>query len=74
MIMANVIFNKEWVVEAELTALTGLDEYQIKALRSAAGPWVEGIHFKRQAIRGGKSKRGLLWYNHPLINQLVQEL
>ncbi|HEY4437642.1 MAG TPA: excisionase family protein [Lelliottia sp.] len=72
--MPQIIFNKEWVVEAELTALTGLSENQIKALRSGSGPWLEGIHFKRQAMRGSDTKRGLLWYNFPRINQLVQEL
>nr|WP_198921716.1 excisionase family protein [Enterobacter asburiae] len=51
---------------------TGLTERQIKALRS--GPWLEGVHFKRQAMNGGETKRGLLWYNYPRINQLVQEL
>ncbi|HDI3034267.1 excisionase family protein [Cronobacter turicensis] len=70
--MPQIIFNKEWVVASELTALTGLNERQIKALRH--GVWVEGVHFKRQAMNGGETKRGLLWYNFPLINQLVQEL
>nr|WP_281959219.1 excisionase family protein [Enterobacter mori] len=70
--MPQIVFNKEWVVEAELTALTGLTERQIKALRS--GPWLEGVHFKRQAMNGGETRRGLLWYNYPRINQLVQEL
>ena len=70
--MADIIFIKEWVVEAELTALTGLNGRQIKALR--LGPWNEGVHFKRQAMNGGETRRGLLWYNHPLINQLVKEL
>lgn len=69
---ATIIFNKEWVVEAELRSLTGLSERQIKALRS--GPWLEGVHFKRQAMNGGETKRGLLWYNFPRINQLVWEL
>lgn len=70
--MAQIIFNKEWVVEAELTALTGLSERQIKSLRS--GQWLEGVHFKRQAMNGGDTKRGLLWYNFPRINQSVWEL
>lgn len=70
--MPQVVFNKEWVVEAELTALTGLSERQIKALRG--GVWVEGVHFKRQSMKGGVTRRGLLWYNFPRINQLVQEL
>ncbi|EPY9842539.1 excisionase family protein [Enterobacter hormaechei] len=57
---------------AGAAAGTGLTERQIKALRS--GPWLEGVHFKRQAMNGGETKRGLLWYNYPRINQLVQEL
>lgn len=70
--MPQVIFNEEWVVEARLTEITGLSERQIKELRKVV--WIEGIHFKRQAMNGGETKRGLLWYNYPRINQLVQEL
>jgi len=70
--MPQIVFNEEWVVEAKLTEITGLSERQIRALRS--GPWVEGLHFKRQAMNGGETRRGLLWYNYPRINQLVQEL
>ena len=61
--MAQIVFNEEWVVEARLSERTGLSERQIKALRS--GPWIEGVHFKRQAMNGGETKRGLLWYNYP---------
>ncbi|CAM4033023.1 MULTISPECIES: excisionase family protein [Lelliottia] len=70
--MPQVIFNKQWVVEAGLTHDTGLSERQIKALRK--GVWIEGVHFKRQAMNGGETQRGLLWYNLPLIDQLIQEL
>lgn len=70
--MPQIVFSEEWVVEARLTEKTGLSERQIKALRS--GVWVEGIHFKRQSMKGGETRRGLLWYNLPRINQLVQEL
>ena len=70
--MPQIIFTEEWIVEARLMERTGLSERQIKALRS--GPWIEGVHFKRQSMSGGETKRGLLWYNYPRINQLVQEL
>lgn len=70
--MPQIIFTEEWIVEARLMERTGLTERQIKALRS--GSWIEGVHFKRQAMNGGETKRGLLWYNYPRINQLVQEL
>ncbi|MDU1061659.1 MAG: excisionase family protein [Leclercia adecarboxylata] len=70
--MANVIFNEEWMVALKLTEKTGLSERQIKALRS--GVWIEGVHFKRQCVTGGDTQRGLLWYNYPRINQLIQEL
>lgn len=70
--MPQVIFNEEWVVAAGLTGKTGLSERQIKALRD--GVWVEGIHYKRQSVTGGETKRGILWYNVPLINQLIQEI
>ena len=70
--MPQIIFTEEWIVEARLMERTGLSERQIKALRS--GPWIEGVHFKRQSMKGGETKRGLLWYNYPRINQLVQEL
>jgi hypothetical protein len=70
--MPQVIFNEEWVVATKLTEKTGLSERQIKALRS--GVWIEGIHYKRQSVTGGETQRGLLWYNFPLINKLIQEL
>ncbi|MCA1920961.1 excisionase family protein [Buttiauxella noackiae] len=70
--MAQVIFNEEWVVATKLTDKTGLTKRQIKALRD--GVWVEGIHFKRLSVTGGETQRGLLWYNIPLINQLIKEL
>ncbi len=70
--MSQVIFNEEWVVATKLAARTGLSERQIKELRLRT--WVEGVHFKRQAMNGGETQRGLLWYNLPLINQLVQDL
>ncbi|WP_227317472.1 excisionase family protein [Cedecea davisae] len=70
--MPQVIFNEEWMVAAGLTGRTGLSERQIKALRD--GVWIEGVHYKRQSVTGGETKRGLLWYNLPQINQLIQEL
>lgn len=70
--MPQVIFNEEWVVATKLAEKTGLTERQIKALRD--GVWVEGIHFKRLSVTGGETRRGLLWYNIPMINQLIQEL
>jgi hypothetical protein len=70
--MPQVIYNEEWVVAPKLTDKTGLTERQIKALRDYV--WVEGIHFKRQSLTGGETQRGLLWYNIPLINQLIKEL
>lgn len=70
--MSQVIYDSEWVVSAGLVDKTGLSERQIKALRS--GVWVEGVHFKRQAMNGGETQRGLLWYNLPLINKLIKEI
>ncbi|MDX7624572.1 excisionase family protein [Enterobacter bugandensis] len=71
--MSKVIFNEEWVVEAMLTVRTGLTERQIKNYR--LNLWVEGIHFKRITSQGETDKaKGLLWYNYPKINQLVQEI
>ncbi|MBM7357292.1 excisionase family protein [Lelliottia amnigena] len=69
--MAQVIFTSEWVVEEGLKKQTGLSERQIKAMRS--GIWIEGIHFKRMSMTGEETQRGLIWYNYPRINQLVQE-
>lgn len=70
--MAQIIFDVEWMVEEGLTARTGLDDRQIKAYR--LGGWIEGIHFKRvPADPGGESKRALLWYNLPMINEYIQE-
>ncbi|POT55108.1 hypothetical protein C3432_22675 [Citrobacter amalonaticus] len=71
--MSQVIFNEEWVVEARLAERTGLTEGQIKNYRLKL--WVEGIHFKRITSEGETDKaKGLLWYNYPKINQLVQEI
>lgn len=70
--MAQVVFSEEWILAIKLTEKTGLSERQIKALRS--GVWIEGVHFKRQSVTGGETRRGLLWYNLPMINKLVQEL
>lgn len=70
--MAQVIFNEEWVVEGRLTERTGLSEGQIKSYRLKL--WIEGVHFKRLTAEGETDNRnGVLWYNYPRINQLVQE-
>jgi len=70
--MAQVIFNEEWVVAERLAAKTGLSERQIKSYR--LNLWVEGVHFKHLTALGETDKStGLLWYNYPRINQLVQE-
>lgn len=69
--MTQVIFNEEWVVSQGLTVKTGLTKRQIKALRE--GVWIEGVHFKRMSMTGTETQRGLIWYNYPRINQLVQE-
>ncbi|MEI9744413.1 excisionase family protein [Enterobacter ludwigii] len=69
--MPQIVFNKEWVVVSELTALTGLSERQIEKYRQ--GCWVEGLHFKRVSPTGEKTLRGTTWYNHPKINQLIQD-
>lgn len=49
----------------------------MKESRSVA--WVEGVHFKRVPLtvsnqpENADKKRGLIWYNYPRINQLIQE-
>ncbi|WP_168386014.1 excisionase family protein [Erwinia amylovora] len=70
--MAQVIFKEEWMVAAGLMEKTGLSDRQIKELRCKL--LVEGIHFKRIPFNGKTDTgRGLVWYNFPLINKLVQE-
>lgn len=75
--MPQVIFNSEWMLAPALSALTGLTDRQMKELRSVA--WVEGVHFKRVPLtvinrpKNTEKNRGLIWYNYPLINQLIQE-
>lgn len=70
--MSQVIFNEEWVVESRLIEKTGLTEGQIKNYRLKL--WIEGIHFKRLTALGQTdNSKGLLWYNYPKINQLVQD-
>ncbi|MBA7854168.1 excisionase family protein [Enterobacter sp. RHBSTW-00901] len=70
--MSQVIFNEEWVVEARLSEKTGLSEGQIKSYRLQL--WIEGVHFKRLTALGQTdNSKGLLWYNYPKINQLVQD-
>ncbi|MDK2577460.1 excisionase family protein [Citrobacter portucalensis] len=69
--MAQVVFNEERMVAKRLTEKTGLSERQIKEMRQNL--WIEGVHFKRMSLNGQKTQRGLLWYNYPRINQLVQE-
>ncbi len=70
--MAQVIFTEEWVVAERLTAKTGLSERQIKSYR--LNLWIEGVHFKHLTALGETdNSKGLLWYNLPKINQLVQE-
>lgn len=73
MTMPDIVFNEEWVVESRLTEKTGLSVRQIKGYRGSY--WVEGVHFKRIPYSGGdtSSRHGLVWYNYPKINQLVQE-
>lgn len=70
--VASVIFNEEWIVESRLTEKTGLSERQIKSYR--LNLWIEGVHFKHLTALGETdNSKGLLWYNYPRINQLVQE-
>lgn len=70
--MAQLIFNEEWIVETRLSERTGLTERQIKSYR--LNLWIEGVHFKRLTARGETdNSKGVLWYNYPKINQLVQE-
>lgn len=70
--MPDIVFNEEWVVETRLTERTGLSEGQIKSYR--LGVWIEGVHFKHLTARGETdSRNGVLWYNYPRINRLVQE-
>ncbi|WP_417028038.1 excisionase family protein [Citrobacter sp.] len=70
--MAQLIFNEEWMVETRLSERTGLTERQIKSYR--LNLWIEGVHFKRLTARGETdNSKGVLWYNYPKINQLVQE-
>ncbi|ELW3464573.1 excisionase family protein [Escherichia coli] len=59
--MAQVIFNEEWMVEYGLMLRTGLGARQIEAYRQNC--WVEGFH----------SKRGIIWYNYPKINQFIKD-
>ncbi|WP_201293376.1 excisionase family protein, partial [Escherichia coli] len=36
--------------------------------------WVEGFHFKRASHIGKPdSKRGIIWYNYPKINQFIKD-
>ena len=74
--MPNIVYDREWVVEAGLREKTGLTERQITSYRQVH--WAEGFHFKRipqSAILtpGCKSEHGTLWYNYPRINQFVAE-
>ncbi|AFJ47180.1 excisionase family protein [Shimwellia blattae] len=69
--MVQIIFHEEWVVQNKLTEKTGLSARQIKACR--LGSWIEGVHFKRLSPSGLKTLRGVVWYNYPKINQLVQD-
>ncbi|MEI7151499.1 MULTISPECIES: excisionase family protein [Pectobacterium] len=66
-----IVFNHEWIVEDALKEKTGLDERQIERYRQ--GCWIEGVHFKRVSPSGEKTQRGITWYNHPAINQFIQE-
>ncbi|WP_419721059.1 excisionase family protein [Pectobacterium carotovorum] len=34
---------------------------------------MEGIHLKHISPSGEKTLRGITWYNHPAINQFIQE-
>lgn len=71
--MAQVIFNEEWMVEYGLMLRTGLGARQIEAYRQNC--WVEGFHFKRVSPLGKPdSKRGIIWYNYPKINQFIKRL
>lgn len=75
--MPQVIFNAEWMLAAELTNRTGLTERQMKEYRALL--WIEGIHYKRVPLTTTEvpksivRNRGLIWYNLPRINQLIQE-
>ncbi|WP_115904081.1 excisionase family protein, partial [Escherichia coli] len=70
--MAQVIFNEEWMVEYGLMLRTGLGARQIEAYRQNC--WVEGFHFKRVSPLGKPdSKRGIIWYNYPKINQFIKD-
>ncbi|WP_204526558.1 excisionase family protein, partial [Citrobacter cronae] len=54
------------------TEKTGLSERQIKSYR--LNLWIEGVHFKHLTALGETdNSKGLLWYNYPKINQLVQD-
>ncbi|QCT21535.1 DNA-binding protein [Jejubacter calystegiae] len=60
------------LVEAGLTALTGLGKRQIENYRQEC--WIEGVHFKRVSPKGNsESKRGTTWYNYPGINKFIQD-
>ncbi|HAX0378757.1 excisionase family protein [Escherichia coli] len=51
---------------------TGLGARQIEAYRQNC--WVEGFHFKRVSPLGKPdSKRGIIWYNYPKINQFIKD-
>lgn len=55
-----------------ITEKTGLSERQIKSYR--LNLWIEGVHFKHLTALGETdNSKGLLWYNYPKINQLVQD-
>lgn len=70
--MPDIVFDKEWVVEAGLTQAMGLSKSQIKEYRRYL--WVEGVHFKHFTVQGQTDNpKGTLWYNYPKINQLVRE-
>lgn len=69
--MAQIVFIEEWMVEDGLRAKTGLGDRQIEQYRQ--GCWIEGIHFKRVSPSGEKTKRGIIWYNYPMINQIIRE-
>ncbi|EBI3714119.1 hypothetical protein EU408_01865 [Salmonella enterica subsp. enterica] len=75
--MPQVVFNAEWMLAPALKNLTGMTDRQMKESRSVA--WVEGVHFKRVPLtvsnqpENADRKRGLIWYNYPRINQLIQE-
>ncbi len=70
--MTQVIFNEEWMVEARLRERTGLSDVQVKNYRRYF--WIEGVHFKHLTAKGETNNpKGVLWYNYPRINKLVQE-